>query len=267
MSRSPYDPHPSSPRTFRERLARKFKRTVEPLAIHLLDWCRSLNTRIDAAEARIEQGEQTLLAVEHQIRETSGLLNFLDGQIRSSLNQVCALDGQYRVLAESYPHVEAAVSEGRLRLDDLDGSCRDLFRRTDKAEWGREAIVQRMNEDDAKVSSLVHHVESLGQQVSDMHWAREALVERFVQLDAAQNSLQETLRQEFEQVETRIAAVAEVAAVPQAFGLDALAMGRRIAALEDQVEALLVLLARENAAVSAALVPFPNSAPAEKAAG
>jgi chromosome segregation ATPase len=263
MSRSPFDPHANTPSTFRERLAHKVKRTVEPLAIHLLDWCRSLNTRIDSAEARIENGENALHAIGQQIQETSGQLEFLDGQVRSSLSQVCALDGQFRTMAEKFPQIEAADAVERSRVDELFSHLGELSVRADQAEWGREALVQRLNEEDARMAALGVQLDTLGQQVVDMHWAREALVERLVEVDAGQGML----REKIEKVEVDLKSIPEEISLPQAFGLDALAMGRRIAALEDQVEALLMLLARENAAIGAALVPFPKSAASEKAAG
>jgi chromosome segregation ATPase len=267
MSRSPFDLNNVAPRTLRERLAHKVKRTVEPLAIHLLDWCRSLNGRIDAAEVRIEQGEQALRAIEEQIREARGLLDFLDGQIRSTLNQVCALDGQFRDHSHQYPHLEEAASEARSRLDELHSHFFELSQRADQAEWGRDALVHRLNDEDAKRALLAQQVETLNHQVIEMHWAREALVERLVQVDAGANTLREKVEKMESEMKAQLVAVEEQVTTPQAFGLDALAMGRRIASLEDQVEALVSLLARENAAMSATLVPFPGSTPAEKAAG
>jgi hypothetical protein len=52
--------------------------------------------------------------------------------------------------------------------------------------------------------------------------------------------------------------------LPLSFGLDYLAMGRRLASLEDQVELLLTRLAEAQGGQSATLVAFPSP---EKAAG
>ena len=52
--------------------------------------------------------------------------------------------------------------------------------------------------------------------------------------------------------------------LPLAFGLDYLAMGRRLASLEDQVEILLARLAKADDGQPATLVAFPGP---EKAAG
>ena len=57
---SQFDPLAEAPRSLRARLARKFGRTVEPLAMHLLSWCRSLDHRIASIEGRMEADEAQL---------------------------------------------------------------------------------------------------------------------------------------------------------------------------------------------------------------
>ena len=90
--------------------------------------------------------------------------------------------------------------------------------------WGREALVERMNSDNAVVASIGRKIDELRTKID------------------------------------------EQVPLPLAFGLDYLAMGRRLAALEDQVEAVLCQLGKARDGQPATLVAFP--APVEeKAAG
>jgi hypothetical protein len=145
-----------------------------------------------------------------------------------------------RLLGHRFDGVE--LGEGETR--SLAHKIRSLEQRTDHLEWGREALVERMNHDDLRIGGLEERAETL-------YWGREALVERMNHDDAV-----------FEEFRMR---VDQQASLPLSFGLDYLAMGRRLAALEDYVEALLAQLAKAQDGQATTLVAFPSSP--EKAAG
>jgi chromosome segregation ATPase len=291
MSRAHFDPHDQPPRTFRERLSRKVKRTVEPLAIHLLEWCRSLHTRVDAVEGRVdavgyrvdaglEQAEARFREIDGQIQSVRGLVGFLDGLLKSVQKHTCDVDGRLNALVETVGEREALEAEGRQEVEGLREQASDLVTqveefkasthgllqeftlRADQGDWGRQALVERLNAGDEREIATARRIAELGQQVDETYWAREALIERLDRVCATQ----EAIRADFE---AHREGVADRLSLPLAFGLDSLAMGRRLAALEDQVELLQSLLAKDNPGLGATLVPFPkpDECEPEKAAG
>jgi hypothetical protein len=217
---SQFDPLADAPRSYRERLARKFGRTVEPMAIQLLAWCRSLDHRVSGLEARSDGVQAKADALAHSVR---------------------ALEARTEAM-------DARLDEGLQRYEGMPQRVRSLEGRTDQLFWGREALVERMNVFDA----IADRVAAVEDKAETLHWGREALVERMNRDDAV-----------FDAFKTK---VEEQSSLPLAFGLDYLAMGRRIAMLEDQVEALLAQLARSQGGLpEASVVAFP--ATPEKAAG
>jgi chromosome segregation ATPase len=287
MSRAHFDPHDQPPRTFRERLSRKVKRTVEPLAIHLLEWCRSLHTRVEAVEGRVdavhtrfEQAEARSREIDGQIESVRGLVGFLDGLLKSVQKHTCEVDGRLQALGETVGEREAIAAQGRQEVDWLRDRASDLaadvqeFKasthrllqeftlRADQGDWGRQALVERLNAGDEREIATARRIAELGHQIEETYWAREALIERLDRVCATQDAI----RADFE---SHREAVADRLSIPLAFGLDSLAMGRRLAALEDQVELLQSLLAKENPGLGATLVPFPKTdeGELEKAAG
>jgi chromosome segregation ATPase len=294
MSRAHFDPHDQPPRTFRERLSRKVKRTVEPLAIHLLEWCRSLHTRVeavegrvdavgtrvDAVDARFEQTEARFREIDGQIQSVRGLVGFLDGLLKSVQKHTCDVDGRLHALGESVAEREAIAAEGRQEVDWLrdqasvfaaevqefkastHGLLQEFTLRADQGDWGRQALVERLNAGDEREIATARRLAELGHQADETYWAREALIERLDRVCATQDAI----RADFE---AHREGVADRLSLPLAFGLDSLAMGRRLAALEDQVELLQSLLAKDNPGLGATLVPFPkpDEGEHEKAAG
>ncbi len=226
---SQFDPLAEAPRSLRDRIIRKFGRTVEPLAVSLLSWCRSLDHRVETVEKRVEGGESQIRTLTQALRSIETIVSTLGdaGELRSKMAAV------------------ESTAEG------LASKVKDLETRADQTYWSREALVERMNRDDAREEEMVHRLGSVEERTEDLYWGRSALVERMNRDDAV-----------VETIDLRLTAlqakVDEQLPLPLAFGLDYLAMGRRLAALEDQLEAIL------TEPPAAPLVAF--AAP-EKAAG
>jgi hypothetical protein len=145
-----------------------------------------------------------------------------------------------RALEARVGDVERRVEEGQRRASDdlteiqaIEGRVGSLEGRADEAWWGREALVERINELASRHEGLMSSMLALEEKAEQAYWAREAAVERLGQAVADQAAA--NLR--IESLERRIE---EHVPLPMAFGLDALAMGRRLAAIEDHVEQLLV---------------------------
>jgi hypothetical protein len=252
MIRSPFDPLAEAPRSLRDRIARKLGRTVEPMAIRLLSWCRSLDHRVESIEGRLEAGEVQLRSVAQAMRAVNG--------VGSRIEAIEAIAPQVEAIVSKI----GAISAGLAALEPIPEKIRLLEVRADQAFWGREALAERMNQDDAREQALVERVAGLAAGVSaladraeQLYWGREALVERMNLDDATVESIDRRLVALQEKVEEQIPS-------PQAFSLDYIALGRRLASLEDQVELLLGRLAGTQEGQAATLVAFPGP---EKAAG
>ncbi len=226
---SQFDPLADAPRSLGARILRKFGRTVEPLAVSLLSWCRSLDHRVETVEKRVEIGEGQIRAMLESIRAVESVVSGFGGagELRSKLT---ALESQ---------------------ADTLTAKIRDLEARADQAYWGREALVERMNKGDMREEQIVNRLGALEERAEELYWNRSALVERMNRGDA----VVEVIHRDVKKLQTE---VGEQLPLPLAFGLDHLAMGRRLSAIEDQLE---TLLAQPS---SRALVAFPSP---EKAAG
>ncbi len=244
---SQFDPLADAPRSLRARLARKFGRTIEPMAVNLLSWCRSLDHRVESIEGRLEADEARLRAVSQAIRG-----------IEDSGARLEALEALAPKVTAIVPKLASMTPRRVTAVESLQDKVRALEARSDQAFWGREALVERMNQDDAREAAVVGRVSALEVRADQLYWGREALVERMNRDDAV-----------VEVIDRRITAlqekVDEQAPLPLSFGLDYLAMGRRLAALEDQVELLLGQLSKEQEGRATTLVAFPEAP--EKAVG
>jgi hypothetical protein len=219
---SRFDPLAEAPRSLLDRIIRKFGRTVEPLAVSLLSWCRSLDHRVETVEKRAE---------------------IVEGQIRAMLETVRAMESVVSGLG--------AAGELGSKMTSLAGKVRDLEARADQAYWSREALVERMNRDDMREEQIVQRLGTVEERAEELYWSRSALVERMNRDDAVVAVIDRSLSA----LQTK---VDEQLPLPLAFGLDYLAMGRRLAAIEDQLEAIV------SQPRTATLIAFP---PQEKAAG
>jgi chromosome segregation ATPase len=226
---SQFDPLAEAPRSLRDRIIRKFGRAVEPLALSLLSWCRSLDNRVEAVEKRAE---------------------IVEGQIRATLKAVRAMESVVSGLGEA--------GELSTKMTSLAGKVRDLETRADQAYWSREALVERLNKDDMREEQVVHRLGALEERAEEMYWSRSALVERMNHDDAVVEVINQALSALNQSLSELAARVDEQLPLPLAFGLDYLAMGRRLAAIEDQLEAIV------SQPRTATLITFP---PQEKAAG
>jgi hypothetical protein len=226
---SRFDPLAEAPRSLRDRIARKFGRTVEPLAVSLLSWCRSLDHRVETVEKRTEASETQIRAMLEAVRAVESVVSGL---------------GPAGELSSRMAHLETLT-------DSLAGKIKDLETRADQAYWGREALVERMNKDDMRKEQIVGRLGALEERAEDLYWSRSAVVERMNCGDA----VVEVLDRSIAELQTK---VSEQLPLPLVFGLDHLAMGRRLAAIEDQLEAILAQ------PPSRSLVAFPSP---EKAAG
>jgi chromosome segregation ATPase len=240
---SQFDPLAGPPPSLRARIGRKFGRTIEPLAVNLLAWCRSLDHRMESVEGRLESGEAQLRAVTQVIRTAEGMAARMEA-VEAQLPKVAA--------------VVAKVAAMNPLISGFEAKIKQLETRADQSFWGREALVERMNRDDAREETTVARLAALEERAEGLFWGREALVERMNRDDAQV----EVIDRRVATLETK---VDEQVPLPLSFGLDYLAMGRRLAALEDQIELLLSRLGGAQEGQAATLVSFP-SAP-EKAAG
>jgi chromosome segregation ATPase len=240
---SQFDPLAGPPPSLRARIARKFGRTVEPIAVSVLSWCRSLDHRLESVEGRLEASEAQLRAVAQVIRTAEGMAARME-----------AVEAQVPRMAA----VVAKVATINPLLTGFEAKIQQLETRADQAFWGREALVERMNADDAREEAVAARVAAIEERAESLFWGREALVERMNRDDAHV----ETIERRVATLETK---VDEQVPLPLSFGLDYLAMGRRLAALEDQIEMLLSRLAPAQDGQAATLVTFPSTP--EKAAG
>jgi chromosome segregation ATPase len=126
---------------------------------------------------------------------------------------------------------EVRAIEGRVH--SLEGQVQSLEERAVESYWGREALVERINELTSTNEGVAARLMALEEKAEKAYWAREAVVESLNQAVANQSTA--NLR-----IESLQRQIDEYVPVPIAFGLDALAMGRRLAAIEDHVERLLV---------------------------
>ncbi len=202
---SRFDPLAEAPRSFFDRVLRKFGRTVEPLAVSLLAWCRALDHRVESVEKRLEGSENLFRAMSQTMAAIESVVSSLGpaGELRAKVDAV----------------------------DSLQGKVKDLEARADQAYWSREALVERMNQDDAREAGLLTRLGAVEERAEDLFWGRAALVERMNEEDAVVVAIQR-------KVEALQSTVDEQVPLPLAFGLDYLAMGRRLAAIEDQLEAI-----------------------------
>jgi chromosome segregation ATPase len=167
----------------RPGLIARIRRSFEPLAFRLLEWCRSVDARMQTAEARLDRADGRLTPLEDM------------------------------------------SDEFRRRLSALE-------QHADQTHWGREALVERMNVDDAREQQIIRRIEALEARAEQLHWAREALVER---LNATES-----------QGPRPSALVVEIEARAQSrderqtgVELDLLAVSRRLASIEEHIEKLL----------------------------
>ncbi|HEY2154398.1 MAG TPA: hypothetical protein VGH33_02125 [Isosphaeraceae bacterium] len=217
---SQFDPLAEAPRSIRDRIVRKFGRAVEPLAVSLLSWCRSLDHRVETVEKRVEAGESHFRAMADAVRNAEMIVSSLATAVESL-------------------------------TDSLSRKVKDLETRADQAYWGREALVERLNKDDNREEQIVNRLGALEERTEELYWSRSALVERMNRGDAVVEAIDRSVAALQSKVDEQLP-------LPLSFGLDHLAMGRRLAAIEDQLEKILAQ------PPSRALVAFP---PPEKAAG
>src|ERR1700722_7230883 len=85
---SQFDPLARAPRSFLARIARTFGRKVEPLAVNLLAWCRSLDHRVGSVEGRLEGSEAQVRALSHAVRNIESLVPALEaaGELGSKVS-------------------------------------------------------------------------------------------------------------------------------------------------------------------------------------
>lgn len=254
---SQFDPLAQAPRTLRARLASKFGRTIEPLAMNLVSWCRSLDHRVESVEARLEADEAQLRAAAQALRGIDAIGPRLD-ELEALAPKITAFGPKLAAAISRFAAFEAVAEAVTERLDALAAKVNDLDVRADQAFWAREAVVERLNRDDAREEQVIGRVVALEEKAEQLYWGREALVERMNRDDAVVEAIDLRLTGLQEKVDDQVP-------LPLAFGLDYLAMGRRLAAMEDQVEALLSQLGKGQDGQPATLVAFP--AAQDKAAG
>ena len=112
------------------------------------------------------------------------------------------------------------------------GRIASLEARADRGEWGRDALVERMNDQDCEIEHALNTVDELEPLVQDAYWGRSALVERFNDADCRTSLVDDTIKSMQTQID-------EYVIRPLALELDTLAMSRRLATIEDQLELLL----------------------------
>ena len=141
-------------------------------------------------------------------------------------------------------------------LDRINERIAALEGRSDRLEWGKDALVGRMNAQDCLIEHANNSFAELEPLVQDAYWGREALVERFNDADWRTHCVDETLKTMQMQID-------EYVIRPLALELDTLAMSRRLATIEDQLE---VALARIDRSLSAP-APLHAYRPDEAKAG
>ncbi|MDX2038465.1 MAG: hypothetical protein SFX72_17600 [Isosphaeraceae bacterium] len=147
--------------------------------------------RTSRTERRIEAIEAFLQEEQRAIREE------LRSEIRSGISEIEErLQALIRLQASEIERLSARVANSEQRLD--------------RQEWGREALVDRLNHQDARDEALSLNLEDLGSRQSRIESRTEEML---------------------------------------GLAWDAVAMARRIAVLEDRTEALLAKLESESVVV------------------
>jgi chromosome segregation ATPase len=250
MTDSPLDPEVIPKPTIRQRFAWSVGRRLEPLVLWLLDWCRGLETRVGNLERRVEEGER---------RASSDLT-----EIEGLESRTVSLEGRAELAFWGREALVERINElgDRTEVEAIQARIVSLEARAEDAFWGSEAVVERMNVYACDNEGLMARVTALEEETEQGYWAREALVERLNQAHATES----TATQQFETLRRQID---EHFSTQLAFGLDALAMGRRLSALEDHVESLLVQgeATRDDRAAPTLVRYSPRDQEGDKAAG
>ena len=139
--------------------------------------------------------------------------------------------------------------------------------RVGEVEWGREVLVERLNQADTRENALTSRIASLEEWREQAHWAREAIVERLNFIDSRDEALASTLGLLLHDMKSLQRFVAEQGTPIPAAELDAIAMRHRLAALEDHVEALLMQVESRPDRAELVSFPRPNDAEREKVVG
>lgn len=128
------------------------------------------------------------------------------------------------------------------RLAHIEARAWNLEGRLDRAEWGKEAVVERINTQDHRVEHNANLLASLEPMVHQAFWGRQALVDRCNEVDWRSGEMDNRIRAMQNQID-------EYVIRPLALELDALALSRRLATIEDRLDALLTRMESGQSAV------------------
>ena len=156
------------------------------------------------------------------------------------------------------------------RVGVVEGRVERVESEIETIHWGRDALVERLNQADIREESLSFRIAAIEDWRNQADWSRDAIVERLNFIDSRDEIRASSVETQVGSIDGRIAELERTidaqASPSNAADLEALAMGRRLAALEDQVELLLARIATHDDVES--LVSFPRPADdREKAAG
>jgi chromosome segregation ATPase len=176
--------------------------------------------------------------------------------------------------------VDARVVAVEGRVDRVESEIEPIH-------WGRDALVERLNQTDAReellrsrISAIENAIErdnaspriaAIEDRQNQADWSRDAIVERLNFIDSRDEIRASSVETQVGSIAGQLAELERTidaqASPSNAADLEALAMGRRLAALEDQVEVLLARIATHDDIEP--LVSFPRAADddREKAAG
>ncbi len=279
MSRSPFDPIDEAPPSLRRRIVGQLRRKLEPTAQRLQDWCRTLEARIQGLGSKLGRAEETTLGLAEEVDRLEGTvvgfartaeaverrLSAAEAEATASalaskatgealaaiLDRLGAIDARLGAIEDRIGSVEAAHGAVAARVGAAEEHVRTL---DDRDRWSHEALLERIQIGEGVMEA---RLDGIGRHSELSDREHQAHAERLAQADARFAAVSDR----FDRVDSRID---EQLPVPMAFALDAMAMGTRLAALEDQVEGLQVELAKARGdEADATLVAFPAEPRAE----
>jgi chromosome segregation ATPase len=139
--------------------------------------------------------------------------------------------------------LEAALREIHQRVEEIE-------RRQDRASWRVDAMDETIRCGEMRVEVLKNEAFN---RLDRLEWGREGLVERVNQTDHRV----EQLKRQVDELQSRVDSLASQLPSLLALGWDSLAMARRLSVLEDRTEAMLRKLESDSAAPPT-VVSYPS---------